>query len=168
MSVFFSDSVTVTDVGGPELVSAPAGSSDHALVDPVTGVPPFLVSNSEDSIDVGANSITYSFDARPAPIAFVATFSDLEWIDPSGVEVPGELVDVVLVAGTIFGPFARFVIGEVDGDAVLDVFINPGSPSGFTVNLVTDHAVIPIPAALPLFASALIGFGVIGYRRRKT
>ncbi len=28
-------------------------------------------------------------------------------------------------------------------------------------------SVVPIPAALPLFASALIGFGLMGYRRRK-
>ena len=33
--------------------------------------------------------------------------------------------------------------------------------------LVRDVSLVPIPAALPLFASALIGFGFVGYRQRR-
>ena len=41
-----------------------------------------------------------------------------------------------------------------------------GSTAGYAGNIST--AAIPVPAALPLFATALAGMGLLGWKRRRT
>jgi len=54
-----------------------------------------------------------------------------------------------------------FRLGEVDTQS----FLNAGIDN---VSILADQAVVPIPAALPLFATAIAGLGFAGYRKRKS
>lgn len=56
---------------------------------------------------------------------------------------------------TPFGPAGYNEFGDENTIALDNVKVDFGS------------TVVPLPAALPLFASALVGFGLVGYRRRK-
>ena len=55
------------------------------------------------------------------------------------------------------GHSARVDAGKLGGE----------SPDIDALGTITPSSVIPIPAALPLLLSGLVGLGLIGWRRRK-
>ena len=91
-----------------------------------------------------------------------------------------DLFDITVVGTSGIIALASFGLGASGPDTFFGVkddlgllsvtFSNLGPPGGGGIgNYSFDNVltVVPIPAALPLFASALIGFGLVGYRRRK-
>ena len=65
-----------------------------------------------------------------------------------------------------FDPATNYDIHLLSG--FLNASDNPTGSEGDWQRLeATLVSVVPIPAALPLLASALIGFGLVGYRKRK-
>ena len=64
----------------------------------------------------------------------------------------------------VFGTLNPFFDGEFDLRQVY--VINVGAKEIVKVAATTEISPIPVPAALPLFASALIGLGLMGRRRR--
>ena len=159
----FSDVVTVG--AGNELEGG--DSSDHATDKSGPGSRFLLLG---DFIDIGADRVTFSFEPTPGILSFSVQFSDLDWTD-----APGRLVSVFAESGSqgiasvdiLFVDDSLFVIA-----AVVDGF-NSGREF-FTIVLNTTHdpvpvppALIPLPAALPLYGTGLAVMGFIGWRRKR-
>ena len=142
----------------------------------------FQSQNSTASfIDINAETIDFFFDFT-SPGGFFFThfeFTGLEWQGLSGGLVDGDL-DVVFTTGTLSSdPQFTFVTASsftvsVDCSPVgtLGTCTGPFGGVGFTVNLNPVHngdgtPVIPLPAALPLFASGLGMLGIAGWRRKR-
>ena len=109
------------------------------------------------------------------------------------VDLGGTLVDIELVSGTMFGQQAfgtMDIFHNPDGlggifnlnisyifevtaflAGTSDVFVMDVDSNSFNITNApwahTVEAAVPIPAALPLFGTALLGLGFAGYRRRK-
>ncbi len=91
--------------------------------------------------------------------------SDIDWVGMSGS------IDNVIFTG---GAFGNFGLDSFTSDSITtsgSFFCGTGSsPCPFTnvtlgtYDLVVTH--VPLPAALPLFLSALAGLGLMGWRRR--
>lgn len=121
--------------------------------------------SSSFTLDVHGDAFYIDFlptpGGRPIPWAFGVEFRlfDLDWIDnPSGritgLEIESNIAEWNMTRA-VFGDDFVFLDWNamfVDGDSFFDV------------RLLTDHSAVPIPAALWLFASALIG--VVGFSRR--
>jgi hypothetical protein len=107
----------------------------------------------------GALTVDFTFEGQ----AFDETndlkfdvFPELDFSD--GVPV---IIDYVLVDGFSGVDFNDPTVLEVS----IQNSLNPVMGGGFTVGTVV--AVIPVPAALPLFAAGLGGLGFLGWRRKK-
>ena len=124
-----------------------------------------------DSIDVGANSVTFIYAALGSSLgfnyAFITTFTGLDWV---GADGPGTLVSVAFASGAtglVSGAQANFIdASSFEFQGTVDLV----NGANFTIDLTAVHtpiSAVPIPAALPLFLSALAGLGFVGWRRRQ-
>ena len=118
-------------------------------------------------------TVTFTF-ANPVTAAAVV------WTDSTpGFETTFEAFNGAVSLGTI-GPFAiadAFINGTTAEDRFFGVtdageitsikLTNVGSPGIEVDHVQYGNMVVPLPAALPLMASALAGLGFVGWKRRK-
>jgi len=80
-----------------------------------------------------------------------------------------DLSDTDQTAGTNPGTIATLLfLTNGAGDAT--VFFNQTTPSGSEASPIIDNVTVsetPIPATLPLFATGLGAFGLLGWRRKR-
>ncbi len=122
-----------------------------------------------DYYDIGANTIEINYVAFPNFIyPFESIFSGLDFAGASLVGVtlaPGSTAITPLVVG--------FNINFNDITATgftLNAAIDLQTGVNFTMNLITEPdpaAVIPLPAALPLYGTGLAVMGFLGWRRKR-
>ena len=112
-----------------------------------------------DGGDLLANSLTSSLGER-----YATTGSSFSGIDP--------IIDYTTIAdGTIDGLFTLFVTSGFRTFDTNDFYINTfgeGGNSGFdgTITSISASTVVPVPAAVWLFGSGLLG--LVGIARRKS
>lgn len=130
----------------------PAGSStvdDYTYFSNVAGVSPLLLVFYGGSAGTGG----VRFSTTPDPtIAVGAT-----------VDLAGDVIFSGLVSAPHFAPGIY--------DVSFDYLALPNGPTPLTTRITITTAAVattPIPAALPLFMSALAGMGFFGWRRRNT
>ncbi len=160
-----SDTVTVGDPGIE--FTASGGSGVGAVLALVPTQPSF--------IDIGPSSITFEIPG----IQFTSNFSllDMDWLPD-----PGTITSISLGAGSTqpnntggLAGLSATITNAADGSSVnfnlnCTVPISGCSGGTFIIDFNTVHApvaVVPLPAALPLFLSALAGLGFVGWRRRQ-
>ncbi len=118
-----------------------------------------------DSIDVGANSITFVYAALGAPsfpYAFIVDFSGLDWLP-----IAGTLQNVVVAGGDV-GLVGSNISLIMASSFQFQGSVDLANGANFTLDLTATHGVpIPEPAALPLFAAGLMGLMYCLRRRRE-
>jgi hypothetical protein len=129
----------------------PAGSSavdDYTYFSNVTGLSPSLLLVFYGG-SVGTGGIRFS--TTPDPTTEVGATVDLA----------GDVIFTGLVSAPHFAPGVY--------DVSFDYLSSPNGPTPLTTRITittANVATTPIPAALPLFMTALAGMGVVGWRRR--
>ena len=68
--------------------------------------------------------------------------------------------------GSVFNAFASLVNGIESGDAYFNIHTSSFQP-GEIRGTFAEVPPVPLPAALPLFASILAGGGLIAWRRKR-
>jgi hypothetical protein len=78
---------------------------------------------------------------------------------------------VIETSSSAFASYALGVIGPTSGPSVINPGINFQTGTGTfgltSMGDTTFSATVPLPAALPLFATGLVGLGLLGWRRKK-
>jgi hypothetical protein len=164
---FSSDGLTVTGTAGG--AAANVFTSDGTGVGVVGGLNNFTVDRSD--IAGVLETITFSFDSGAAS---GITFGGVGCVGPCSFEIeafaPGGSslgtmpngVDPSLISA-LFGnvPIASFVVSTP----------GPHNSRGVGINAIVftaeDAAAVPLPAALPLFATGAGLMGLLGWRRRR-
>ena len=158
LTVFGTFNDTATVGAGPEFVAGDTSFFSQALLP--------LRPASAYFIDVDATGITFFWDFNHQ---FTYVFTELNWTD-----MPGTITSVT--GSVIFGD-GTITATSSAGDEVTAQFdcIATGTDgcggaggSQFRIDITAEHPVsaVPLPAALPLFLSALAGLGFVGWRRR--
>ena len=119
-----------------------------------------------DSIDVGANSITFVYAALGGPsfpYAFIVDFSGLDWLPIAGT------LQQVVVAGGDMGLVGSNISLIMASSFQFQGSVDLANGAKFTLDLTATHdeIVVPEPAALPLFAAGLMGLMYCLRRRRE-
>jgi hypothetical protein len=129
------------------------------------------IAPNPDSSNNGNFTLTYSFDLTGYNLAS-AVFAGTQWsIDDSGfVALNGHVLDTQ--GNGQWGNFHSFTAALADllpGVNTLTMTVTSSDDFLEAARLEGTLTVsqTPIPAALPLFASALAGIGFLGWRRRK-
>jgi len=102
------------------------------------------------------------------PVAIDPTSGTVTGLTP-GTSFTGSLFDVVSLADTLYfvsstNPTLLFSVNETTG---VQNFIFLNAPVTDMTAGVTGASTVPIPGALPLFATGLAGLGLLGWRRKK-
>ncbi len=125
------------------------------------GADPEFNFGDETFVDVGASSILYTSDAVIFG-GFELVLTDLDWTGESGEIVGVELTLAPNITGdasfTADSVTLSIIGGFLEGGIGVNKFLA-------SIDIITEHAVVPEPASLALFAAGLIGFGFA--RRRK-
>ncbi|MBT3332688.1 MAG: hypothetical protein HOK21_17465 [Rhodospirillaceae bacterium] len=141
-SVLLSFDLFVNDADGGPLF-APGGLADGTSNGPNQHASVDIMASTDAVFQtLGLANFYLGVDAGADPHAFSTITADI----------------TALVGG---GGTFIFRLGEVDTQS----FLNAGIDN---VSILADQAVVPIPAALPLFATAIAGLGFAGYRKRKS
>lgn len=111
----------------------------------------------------GGGSATYNFGGTRTSISFL-------WGSPDGyndldIDLIGGGSTVTINGADVQGPVAIGQIFVKISDVSFDEVVFRSGQNAFEYANVS--AAVPIPAALPLFATALLGLGLIGRRRRQ-
>ena len=102
------------------------------------------------------------------PVAINPTNGTVTGLTP-GTSFTGSLFDVVSLADTLYfvsstNPTLPFSVNETTG---VQNFIFLNAPVTDMTAGVTGASTVPIPGALPLFATGLGALGLLGWRRKK-
>jgi hypothetical protein len=147
-------------------------------IGPFSSASGLIVLNNGVGNNLTFSSDTYSFsltDTANVSGNFNFYTSDPHyWMDIDVASTAGNLVHTTALSDHIDWSIPAFVAGTpglfsldlTPGDYVLTLTGGFGPYTG-ALALAAATAVTPIPAALPLFASALGGLGFVGWRRRK-
>jgi len=152
-----------TDVGGPQALATWAGFGSFDA-DPSPGSATLLANTGSGATASfsAAGGVPFSFDS----IDLADTFNDGTSFDVNFLftfaHAPGMSASVTLDSAVGLQT-AFFGLSDV----ILVQWSSTGLAAQFDNIQATAAATTPLPAALPLFASALGGFGVIGWRRKK-
>lgn len=176
-ATLFGDTVTVTSEANAPLdtwtdnVVVGAGvelqggdSSNHANTNQGQNFPALFPG---DSIDIGANSITFTFAALGGglfPYPFITTFSDLDWTD-----APSTLQSVAVAAGAS-GLTSPIIDNVTEHSFRFQGTVELSTGANFTLDLtreIIQQPRVPEPATLPVLAAGLIGLMIAGVRRRR-
>jgi hypothetical protein len=113
-------------------------------------------------------SVTNTF-ARPSD--FIANFQASIYRIVGAI---GGGDDTQVIGPIAAGPNCGAFCQGMGGSAILpvgDYYANfsgiAGGTAGYAGNISTSVSAVPIPAALPLFATALVGMGALRMRRRR-
>jgi len=162
-----ADSFTLTnDNGGDGFVNTSAGGFD--LFGSNNGTLPHLISNNTDYVATASSNETLSLHWSYTTNDCCGSF----W-DPAGYIVNGVRTqlsidsDPSLITPGVFNSSGTLLLSLLAGDTYGFYVFSADSISGRADIAVTGLATTPVPAALPLFASALAGLGFLGWRRKK-
>jgi hypothetical protein len=172
--------------GVAALVLATAPPSQAAVIDNLGANPSSAAGNFESSPGAGAfddqvlfqlvgglnhltiASVTNTF-ARPSD--FIANFQASIYRIVGAI---GGGDDTQVIGPIAAGPNCGAFCQGMGGSAILPVgnyYANfsgiAGGTAGYAGNISTSVSAVPIPAALPLFATALVGMGALRMRRRR-
>jgi hypothetical protein len=140
------------------------GSGDTANV---TGSFVNLVSASVSITGVGNGGFTDATQVAAGNRSDVAGFGD-----------PGRNLGILFTLNTAFSTYdLKTSIGPLSGVALFNNGVSfPTTAGAFIINSVTGDATfsavvspsgVPLPGALPLFATGLAGLGLLGWRRKR-
>jgi hypothetical protein len=115
-------------------------------------------------------------DSAPFPIGFTLphdTINDTVLHNSFDVNASGQITSFAYNAFAGGGFTYNLCLGDscnFGGDASLKVFltslVNDAHVATSTINF-TSPSAVPLPTALPLFATGLVGLGLLGWRRKK-
>ena len=88
----------------------------------------------------------------------------IKWVGPDKVSLPTLLI---IKDGNQDPAQYLFLLTSLDWDGMMDLIMEDFWPAQGAISYVSLSAVVPLPAALPLFATALGGLGFVGWRRRR-
>ena len=110
----------------------------------------------------------------PAPLEYWETLDPpiylISEIQPTEIEftITGNYHDIGLDIGIFFDDLSLTDISYIDTDtSKFGCCGNDFQDKDFTGGSITPLSAVPIPAALPLFLSALAGLGLFGWRRKR-
>jgi hypothetical protein len=153
-----------TDIGGPQALATWAGFGSFDA-DTSPGSATLLANNGSGStlFFSAAGGVPFSFES----IDLADTFNDGTSFDVNFLftfaHAPGMSASVTLDRAV---GLQTVVFGLAD--VILVQWSSTGLAAQFdNIQATAAVATTPLPAALPLFASALGGFGLIGWRRKK-
>jgi hypothetical protein len=156
IAVTFPSAITVPEDGGTHVI-------DYTFTNNTTSTFTF------NGFNLGFTSLTTTGDASDH-INLPADF--LSAVSLGTCSVPGTNNGSVAPGGTCTAHFSFSVdngTGETDADTgVRGIFVNFGSgPNEISTTTTITVTDTPLPGALPLFATALVGLGLLGWRRKR-
>jgi hypothetical protein len=194
LSAFFGAApvARATSLLTAQSVTANAGSSNDSFDIYLTnlGTAPADVGAFSFEITTSSSNVTFQ-QATTGTTLFPYIFAGNSLFGPVvSTSAPGQTLDAsdaAAVGFTVVNPGSSFGLGHVTFDVALgasaqvalvdfntstaftslsDQFGNP-LPLNFTNGQITISAAIPVPAALPLFATGLGALGLLGWRRKR-
>jgi hypothetical protein len=129
-------------------------SAFSSMIFPVslTGTPEDVILSYSSTIDFNLDSVTLALGSPPGPTNVLAS-------------VPGALLPFTTAAGATIAHGSGTLSEIITAPAGNYTFFFDTTANG-SLNL--RVSAVPLPASFPLFAMALIGLGILGYRASRT